>query len=60
LRGGPWIAIYDPLLSGGHRTAIYTLDSRAGIPGRFAIDWIRLPPGGAFEKDRRPEVTRKY
>lgn len=49
LRGGPWTAIYDPLLVGGHRTAIYTVDARARIPGRFAIDWIKLPPNGTFE-----------
>jgi hypothetical protein len=48
LRGGPWVAIYDPLLMGGHRTAIYTVDGRARIPGRFAIDFIALPPGGAL------------
>lgn len=48
LRGGPWIAIYDPLLKGGHRTAIYTLDGRARIPGRFAIDFITLPQSGAL------------
>jgi murein DD-endopeptidase len=48
LRGGPWIAIYDPLLKGGHRTAMYTLDGRARIPGRFAIDFIALPPTGAL------------
>jgi murein DD-endopeptidase len=49
LRGGPWVAIYAPLLKGGHRTAIYTVGGRARIPGRFAIDWIRLPAGGAME-----------
>jgi murein DD-endopeptidase len=49
LRGGPWVAIYDPLLKGGHRTAIYSVGGRARIPGRFAIDWIRLPAGGAME-----------
>jgi murein DD-endopeptidase len=48
LRGGPWIAIYDPLLKGGHRTTTYTLDGRARIPGRYAIDFIRLPPFGAL------------
>jgi hypothetical protein len=48
LRGGPWIAIYDPLLKGGHRTAIYTVDGRARIPGRYAIDFISLPPMGAL------------
>lgn len=46
LEGGPWVAIYDPLLKGGHRTAIYAVNGRARIPGRFAIDWIRLPPDG--------------
>lgn len=48
---GAWVAIYDPLLKGGHRTAIYTLDGRARIPGRFAIDFIELPPGGAIARD---------
>jgi hypothetical protein len=48
---GLWVAIYDPLLKGGHRTAIYTLDGRARIPGRFAIDFIELPPGGALARD---------
>ena len=37
LRGGPWVAIYDPMLIGGHRTAIYAVDGRARIPARFAI-----------------------
>lgn len=43
LAGGPWVAIYDPQLMGGHRTAFYTVDGKARIPGRFAIDWIRAP-----------------
>ena len=51
LRGGPWVAIYDPLLMGGHRTAIYTIDGRARIPGRFAIDFIALPPAGSLVRD---------
>ncbi|MBC7894694.1 MAG: M23 family metallopeptidase [Cytophagaceae bacterium] len=49
LRGGPWAAIYDPTLPGGHRTAIYTVDGRARIPGRFAMDFVRLPTAGAFD-----------
>ena len=52
LRGGPWIAIYDPMLKGGHRTAIYTLDGRARIPGRFAIDFISFPQSGALPAAR--------
>jgi hypothetical protein len=49
LRGGLWVAIYDPHLMGGHRTAIYTTEGRARIPGRFAIDWVRLPRSGVLE-----------
>ena len=51
LGSGPWIAIYDPLLKGGHRTAIYTVGDRARIPGRFAIDFITLPALGALPRD---------
>jgi murein DD-endopeptidase len=63
LRGGPWIAIYDPLLRGGHRTAIYTLEGRARIPGRFAIDFIALPPGGGVlvrPNDIRPDRSNGF
>ncbi len=46
LRGGPWVALYDPLMAGGHRTSIYTLGGRARIPARFAIDWVKLADDG--------------
>ena len=55
LRGGPWAAIYDPHLERGHRTSIYTIDGRARIPARFAIDWIRLDDDGA---KARGDATR--
>jgi murein DD-endopeptidase MepM/ murein hydrolase activator NlpD len=51
LRGRGWAAVYDPLLVGGHRTAIYTIEGRSRIPGRFAIDWIRLLPNGRLHTD---------
>lgn len=51
VRGGPWTAIYDPLLMGGHRTAFYGVDGRARIPARFAVDFVRLPQAGALELD---------
>ncbi|HEX8030733.1 MAG TPA: M23 family metallopeptidase [Vicinamibacterales bacterium] len=57
LRGGPWIAIYDPLLKGGHRTAIYTVDGHARIPGRYAIDFIRLPAFGALPAVRAADAN---
>jgi murein DD-endopeptidase len=42
LRGGPWVAIYDPASAGGHRRAIFAIDGRARIPARFAVDWVKL------------------
>jgi murein DD-endopeptidase len=51
LKGGQWVSIYDPLLKGGHRTALYTVDGRARIPGRFAIDFITLPPEGVMVRN---------
>ncbi|HWI20097.1 MAG TPA: M23 family metallopeptidase [Vicinamibacterales bacterium] len=54
LGAGQWVAMYDPLLKGGHRTAVYTIDGRARIPGRFAIDFITLPPSGAMIRNQSP------
>lgn len=46
VRGGPWAAVHHPAWPRGHRRVIYTLDGQARIPGRFAIDWIRLDDEG--------------
>jgi murein DD-endopeptidase len=46
LRGGPWAAVYDPALQQGHRRVFYTVDGRARIPGRFAIDWFKIDGQG--------------
>ena len=51
LRGEGWAAVYEPAMQGGHRTAVYAIDSTARIPGRFAIDWIRLLPTGKVHSD---------
>ncbi|WP_165799563.1 M23 family metallopeptidase [Sphingomonas oleivorans] len=40
LRGGPWVALYDPAMTNGHRRVIYAIDGRARVPGRYAIDWM--------------------
>lgn len=57
LRGGPWVALYDPAMMGGHRTAIYTLDGRARIPARFATDWVRLGEGGSIASGDQARVA---
>ena len=57
LRGGPWIGIYDPTMVGGHRTALYVIDGRARIPGRFAIDWVRVDDEGRRAKGDPDQVA---
>lgn len=46
LRGGPWIAIYDPAWERGHRRVRFTENGRSRTPGRFAIDWVKLDAQG--------------
>lgn len=48
LRGGPWVAVYDPGMARGHRRVLYAVDGRVRIPGRFAIDWMKLDDAGRF------------
>ena len=46
LRGGPWVAVYAWEWPRGHRRVFYTLDGRARLPGRLAIDWVRQDERG--------------
>ncbi len=46
LRGGPWAAVYEWEWPRGHRRVFYTLEGRARLPGRFAIDWVRKDEQG--------------
>jgi murein DD-endopeptidase MepM/ murein hydrolase activator NlpD len=46
LRGGTWAAVYAWEWPRGHRRVFYTLDGRARLPGRFAIDWVRKDAQG--------------
>jgi murein DD-endopeptidase MepM/ murein hydrolase activator NlpD len=46
LRGGPWAAIYNAAWARGHRRVLYTVNGKVHIPGRFAIDWIKLDNAG--------------
>lgn len=47
LRGGPWAAIYDPGMERGHRRVPYAVAGQVTIPGRHAIDWMRVGDNGA-------------
>jgi len=46
LRGGPWAAIYKAEWPRGHRRVFYAPDGVARLPGRTAIDWVRLDEHG--------------
>jgi murein DD-endopeptidase len=57
LKAGPWVALYDPAMAGGHRTAIYAVNGRARIPARFAIDWVRLESDGTHARGDETQVA---
>lgn len=46
LRGGPWVGLYAPEMTRGHRRVVYAVDGVARIPGRYAIDWVKLDAQG--------------
>lgn len=52
LRGGPWVAIYDARWERGHRRVLYATDGSVKVPGRFAIDWIRVGPHGGYAQGK--------
>lgn len=50
LRGGPWAAVFHPDWERGHRRVFYTVDGRARIPGRFALDLVKLDAQGRLAR----------
>lgn len=60
LSGGPWVAVYDPSWSRGHRRVIYTVGGKARIPGRFAIDFIKLDRLGHYANGDNDVVKNWY
>jgi hypothetical protein len=60
LNAGPWAAVYEPSWERGHRRVIYTVDSKGRIPGRFAIDFIKLDEQGKSAKGTDNEIKNWY
>jgi murein DD-endopeptidase len=60
LRGGPWAAIHSPDWLRGHRRVLYTIEGKARIPGRFAIDWVKLDESGRTAKGDDDVVGNAY
>jgi hypothetical protein len=57
LQGGPWCAVYDPDWATGHRRVIYTVHGKARIPGRFAIDFIKLNVNGQYASGNEDSIN---
>src|SRR5258708_8177321 len=59
LGNGNWAAIYEPSWRNGHRRVIYTINGHAFIPGRFAIDFIKLDSKGRLT-DRDADLIKDW
>jgi murein DD-endopeptidase len=53
LRGGDWLAANGPSNTSVHRRALLVVNGAPRIAQRFAIDWIKLGPGGRLAHDDR-------
>jgi hypothetical protein len=60
LAGGPWAAIYDPSWATGHRRVFYTVNGTARLPGRFAIDFIKVDTLGRYAGGNDNEIKNWY
>ncbi|WP_148040892.1 M23 family metallopeptidase [Montanilutibacter psychrotolerans] len=60
LRGGPWAAVFHPDWARGHRRVLYAVEGRARIPGRFAVDWVKLDADGRMARGNPDRVRNAY
>lgn len=60
LRGGPWVAVYDPGMERGHRRVFYATNGSATLPGRFAIDWMKVDTRGKLSAGDANIPTNHY
>jgi hypothetical protein len=60
LKGNNWAAIYDPSWERGHRRVYFTIGGRARIPGRYAIDFMKLDNAGHFAIHESDTVKNWY
>lgn len=60
LRDGPWWAVYNPLWERGHRRVLYVVDGQVRIPGRYAIDFIKLDRQGKYADVNEDDVKNWY
>lgn len=56
LKGGPWVAVHQPDWPRGHRRVFYAIQGRATLPGRFAIDWVKVNGSGRTSRGDPDDV----
>jgi murein DD-endopeptidase MepM/ murein hydrolase activator NlpD len=59
LRDGPWVAIHRADWVHGHRRVFNAVGGQARIPGRFAIDWVRVDATGRTAR-KDPDLPRNW
>jgi murein DD-endopeptidase len=57
---GNWAAVYEPSWRTGHRRVVYTVDGHAGIPGRYAIDFIKLDNNGRLAHGDNDDLAKEW
>lgn len=57
---GIWAAVHDPSWTRGHRRVVYSIDNKKRIPGRFAIDFIRLNEQGKYAAANEDSIHNWY
>jgi murein DD-endopeptidase len=60
LRGGPWVAIYNASWELGHRRVPYAVQGSVHVPGRFAIDWMKVDKNGRYFVNNGSKVSDWY
>lgn len=60
MSGGPFTTVYDPSWERGHRKVIYTINGKARIPGRYAIDLIKMDDDGRYAKGSEDAVKNWF
>lgn len=60
LREGTWVAVYDPAWERGHRRVLYKGDSGMHLPGRYAIDFIRIDDQGRYARGNEDTIGHWY
>lgn len=57
---GTWAAVYDPSWTRGHRRVRFDDEAKHFIPGRFAIDFIRLDSAGRYADGNEDEIRNWF